>query len=311
VSCYEAGRDGFWLHRYLVREGIPNIVVDASSIEVNRRKRRAKTDRLDAASLVGMLIRWHHGECEHWSLVQVASAEAEERRHVHRELISLKSERTEHSNRIQGLLACIGQSVAVDLRLADRLEHLRQWDGTPVPADLKQRILREFELWQLVDTQIRSLEAEQVRRIRDDQTPGVDGVRRLLGLKRIGAQGAWLLTHEFFGWRAFGNRRQVAGLAGLTPTPYGSGATEREQGISKAGNKRLRWLMVELAWMWWCYQPQSRLSQWYERRFAQGSARLRKIGIVALARKLLVALWRYVAQREVPEGATEVPGVTS
>jgi transposase len=307
VSCYEAGRDGFWLHRYLVSEGIQNIVVDASSIEVNRRRRRAKTDRLDAASLVLMLIRWHHGERKHWSIVQVPSAEAEERRQLHRELISLKSERTEHINRIKGLLACIGQSVAVDLRLRDRLEHLRQWDGNPVPPDLKQRILREFERWQLVDTQIRSLEAEQVRRIRDDKTPGVEGVRRLFGLKGIGAQGAWLLTHEFFGWREFRNRRQVAGLAGLTPTPYGSGETEHEQGISKAGNKRLRWLMVELAWMWRRYQPQSRLSQWYERRFAKGSARMRKIGIVALARKLLVALWKYVAQGEVPEGAAEVP----
>jgi transposase len=307
MSCYEAGRDGFWLHRYLLTEGVQNQVVDSASIEVKRRKRRAKTDRLDATGLVSRLIRWHHGERKHWSIVQVPSADAEERRQLHRELISLKTERTEHINRIKGLLACIGLKAEVDSRLPEQLERLRQWDATPVPPELRARILREYQRWQLVDTQIRSLEAEQVRRIRNDSTPGVDRVRLLLSLRGVGAQGAWLLMHEFFGWREFRNRRQVGGLAGLTPTPYGSGDMEHEQGISKAGNKRLRWLMVELAWMWRRYQPNSPLTQWYDRRFAHGSARMRKIGIVALARKLLVVLWKYVAQGEVPEGAEEVP----
>lgn len=307
VSCYEAGRDGFWIHRHLLHEGVQSIIVDAASIEVNRRKRRAKTDRLDAASLVSMLIRWHHGERKLWSVVQVPTPEVEDARQLHRELISLKGERTEHINRIKGLLASIGQSIVVDLRVPERLDGLRQWDGKPVPPDLRARLLREYDRWRLVDTQIRSLEAEQKRRVRDDATVGAESIRLLLGLKGVGVQGSWLLVREFFGWRSIRNRRQVASLAGLAPTPYGSGQTEREQGISKAGNKRLRWLMVELAWGWLRYQPQSALSQWYDRRFAKGSARMRKVGIVALARKLLVALWRYASQGEVPAGAVEVP----
>lgn len=307
MSCYEAGRDGFWLHRYLLSTGVQSLVVDAASIEVNRRKRRAKTDRLDAASLVVMLIRCDLGERRLWSIVQAPSPEEEDGRQLHREMISLKEERTAHINRIKGLMASIGLVIAVDRRLPERLDGLRQWDKKPLPADLRARILREHDRWLLVDSQIHSLEAEQIRRVRDDATPGVDSVRLLFSLKGVGVQGAWLLEREFFGWRSFRNRRQVASLAGLAPTPYGSGQMDREQGISKAGNKRLRWLMVELAWKWLQYQPQSALSLWYQRRFAQGSARMRKVGIVALARKLLVALWRYVSQGEVPEGAEEVP----
>jgi transposase len=307
ISCYEAGRDGFWLHRYLLSKGVQSLIVDAASIEVNRRKRRAKSDRLDAASLVVMLIRWHLGERKLWSIVQAPSPEAEDLRQLHRELIGLKNERTEHINRIKGLMASIGLALAVDRRLPERLDGLRQWDEKPLPADLRSRIIREYDRWLLVESQICSLEAEQRRQVRDDATPGVETIRQLFGLKGVGLQGAWLLEREFFGWRSIRNRRQVASLAGLTPTPYGSGDMEREQGISKAGNKRLRWLMVELAWGWLQYQPNSALSRWYQRRFAEGSARMRKVGIVALARKLLVALWKYVSRGEVPEGAAEVP----
>jgi transposase len=306
IGCYEAGRDGFWVHRYLAKQGVENLVVDSASIEVNRRKRRAKSDRLDATKLVTMLIRWDQGEKKLWAVVQVPSAEDEDARQLHRELICLKDERTGHVNRIKGLLAGLGLALPIDLRLPQRLDGLRQWDGSPVPADLRLRILREFDRWQVVDIQIRSLETEQRRRVRDDATPGVEPIRRLLGLRAIGVQGSWLLVREFFGWRQFRNRRQVGALAGLTGTPYASGGMEREQGISKAGNRRLRWLMVEAAWSWQRYQPQSALSQWYHRRF-NGSARLRKIGIVALARKLLVALWKYLERGEVPEGAIVVP----
>jgi transposase len=306
ISCYEAGRDGFWVHRHLVKQEVQSLVVDSASIEVNRRKRRAKSDRLDATKLVTMLIRWDHDEKKLWAVVQVPSAADEDARQLHRELISLKDERTSHVNRIKGLLAGLGLTLAVDLRLPKRLDGLRQWDGSPLPADLRLRILREFDRWQVVNIQIRSLEAEQRRRVRDDATPGVEPIRRLLGLKAVGVQGAWLLVREFFGWRLFRNRRQVGALAGLTGTPYASGGTQREQGISKAGNRRLRWLMVEAAWSWLRYQPQSALSQWYHRRF-DGSARLRKVGIVALARKLLVALWKYLERGEVPEGAIVVP----
>jgi transposase len=306
LSCYEAGRDGFWLHRCLISQGVQNLVVDSASIEVNRRKRRAKSDRLDGTKLATMLIRWDQGETKLWGVVQVPSAEDEDGRQLHREMIGLKDERTSHINRIKGFLAGLGLALAVDLRLPQRLDGLRQWDGSKLPADLRARILREFDRWQLVDIQIRSLETEQRRRVRDDATPGVESIRRLLGLKGVGVQGAWLLVREFLGWRQFRNRRQVGGLAGLTGTPYASGSMEREQGISKAGNRRLRWLMVELAWSWLRYQPESVLSRWYHRRF-HGSARLRKIGIVALARKLLVAFWKYLKREEVPEGAVVVP----
>jgi transposase len=303
VSCFEAGRDGFWFHRFLVQEGVENIVVDSASIEVNRRKRRAKSDRLDAVKLVSMLIRWHNGEKKVWAVVRVPTVTDEDRRQLHRELIELKGQRTEHVNRIRGLLAGLGLSIVVDAKLVERLERLRQWDGAGVPPSLRQRIVREFERWQLVGRQISELEAERAKRIREDPTPEVEKVRRLMSLKGMGENGAWLLVWEFFGWRQIRNRRELASLAGLTPTPYDSGGMRCEQGISKAGNRRVRWMMIELAWGWLRYQPNSELSQWYRRRFGQGNTRLRKVGIVALARKLLVALWKYLETGEVPAGA--------
>ena len=303
ISCYEAGRDGFWLHRYLRHQGVENLVVDAASIEVNRRKRRAKSDDLDATKLVAMLIRWHLGERKLWGVVHVPAVADEDGRQLHRELIALKAQRTEHTNRIKGLLAGIGLSIVIDAELPKRLEGLRQWDGTGVPAGLRQRLLREFERWRVVGRQIHDLEAQRTREIRDPQTPQGEQVRLLLKLKGIGENTAWLLVREFFGWRGIRNRRELASLAGLTPTPYDSGESRREQGISKAGNRRVRWMMIELAWGWLRYQPQSELSRWYQRRFAAGNARLRKVGIVAVARKLLVALWKYLETGEVPAGA--------
>jgi transposase len=303
ISCFEAGRDGFWLHRFLVHEGVENIVVDSASIEVNRRKRRAKSDRLDAVKLVSMLIRWHNGEKKVWAVVHVPTVADEDRRQLHRELIELKGQRTEHVNRIKGLLAGLGLSIVVDAKLPERLEKLRQWDGAGVPPALRQRILREFERWRLVGQQIAELEAERAQRIRQDPSPEVEKVRRLMTLKGMGENGSWLLVWEFFSWRQIGNRRELASLAGLTPTPYDSGGMRCEQGISKAGNRRVRWTMVELAWGWLRYQPDSELSQWYRRRFGQGNTRLRKVGIVALARKLLIAFWKYLETGEVPAGA--------
>jgi transposase len=303
LSCYEAGRDGFWIHRFLVHNGIQNIVVDSASIEVNRRKRRAKSDRLDAVKLDSMLIRWHNGEKKVWCVVHVPTVIDEDRRQLHRELIELKSQRTEHVNRIKGLLAGLGLSAVVDAKLPERLEMLRQWDGAGVPPGLRQRILRELERWQLVGRQIRELEGERADRIRHDPSPEVEKVRRLLRLKGIGDNGAWLLVWEFFSWRLIRNRRELASLAGLSPTPYDSGETRREQGISKAGNRRVRWMMIQLAWGWLRYQPDSELSRWYQRRFGQGNTRLRKVGIVALARKLLIALWKYLETGELPAGA--------
>jgi transposase len=304
LSCYEAGRDGFWLHRFLSHEGVRNLVVDSASIAVNRRKRRAKSDRLDAVKLVSMLIRWHHGEEHVWAVVRVPTLDDEDRRQLHRELIRLKAERTGHDNRIKGLLAGLGLSVTtIDAGFAERIGRLRQWDGAGVPPGLRQRLLREFQRRQLVAEQIRGLEAERRKGLVEQGDPQMDQVRRLLRLKGIGPNTAWLLVREVFGWRRIRNRRQLASLAGLTPSPYDSGESRREQGISKAGNRRVRWMMIELAWLWLRYQPDSELSRWFRRRFGAGNSRARKTGIVAVARKLLVALWKYLETEEVPAGA--------
>lgn len=304
VSCYEAGPDGFWLHRFLQQQGIANQVVDSSSIEVKRRGRRCKTDRLDASKLVSMLIRWYRGEKNVWSVVQVPSVADEDRRQLHRDLLELKAERTEHSNRIKGLLTSCGLRLnQVTEDFPEVLAGLRTWDGAPVPAELQQRLLREYQRWRFVNQQIKDLEKERVQKIRTAKEEPVHKVRKLLNLRGIGLNSAWLYVMEFFGWRQIKNRKQLGALAGLTPTPYTSGESAREQGISKAGNRRLRMMAVEIGWSWLHFQPGSALSQWYRRRFGSGNKRQRKIGIVALARKLLVALWRYLEVGEVPEGA--------
>jgi transposase len=304
VSCYEAGRDGFWLHRWLTSQGIANCVVDSASIEVNRRKRRAKSDRLDAAKLVTMLLRYHAGEHKVWSVVKVPEAAVEDRRQLHRELIAVQDERTEHVNRIKAFLAGQGIALAsVTAKFPQQLSQLRCWDGSELGVELRQRLLREFARWQLADQHVKVLEQARKERIRSEETPHVDKVRRLLQLAGIGLSGSWLLVFEMFGWRKFTSRRQVGAIVGLTPTPFRSGNSDREQGISKAGNRMLRRMLVELAWAWLRWQPHSALSQWYERRFAHHGKRARKVGIVAVARKLLIALWKYVEWGEIPAGA--------
>lgn len=252
-------------------------------------------------------MRYHNGERAVWAVVNTPMPEEEDLRQLHRDRDQLVRERTEHSNRIKGLLAAIGLDVIVDGRLLERVNALRQWDGAAVPTELRGRIAREFERWRLVDGQLGELGNRQRREVRDDGVAHVELVRRLLDLKGVGPVTAWALVREVFGWRAIKNRRELASLVGLDPTPYQSGDTHRERGISKAGNRRVRWMMVELAWMWLRHQPKSALSLWYQRRFGEGNARARKVGIVALARKLLVALWKYLEQGEVPEGATLVP----
>jgi transposase len=304
VSCYEAGRDGFWLHRWLIGQGVGNVIVDSASIEVNRRKRRAKSDRLDAAKLVTMLLRYQAGEHKVWSVVRVPTPADEDRRQLHRELIAIQDERTQHVNRIKAFLASQGIALAaVTPKFPEVLAGLRCLDGAPLGADLQQRMLREFARWQLAEQQIRELENERKKRIRSDDTPHVDQVRCLLELSGVGMTGAWLLVFELFSWRKFSNRRQVGAIVGLTPTPFDSGERRREQGISKAGNTHVRRLLIELAWYWLRWQPASALSQWYERRFAHHGKRARKVGIVALARKLLIAYWRMLETGEIPPGA--------
>jgi transposase len=306
-SCYEAGRDGFWLHRFLESQGINNLVVDSASIEVKRRRKQRKTDRLDAGKLLSMLIRWHQGERNVWSVVQVPSVADEDRRQLHRDLLELKAERTQHTNRIKGLLAGCGLALPnINAQFPEVLAKLRTWDGQPVPPELQERLVREHERWQLVDRQVKDLTNERARRIRTSNDQSVDKIRQLLRLRGIGPNSAWLYVMEFFGWRRIRNRKQLAALAGLTPTPHQSGDSDRERGISKAGNRRLRTMAVEIAWCWLQYQPGSALSQWYPKRFAKGSSRQRRIGIVALARKLLVALWRFLETGQAPAGAETV-----
>jgi transposase len=306
ASCYEAGRDGFWLHRCLLAMGVANEVVDSSSIEIDRRKRRSKTDRIDVKKLLKMLIRNRQGEQDVWRTVRAPTSEEEDARQLHRELETLHHEHTSHINRIKGLLSSCGETLEIDRHLPKRLKQLRLWDGSTLPTDLHRRLLREFERMQVVNRQIRQLERERARRIRrNEKEPAVAQVRTLLRLKGIGVNSSWLYVREVFGWRGIKNRRQIGAIVGLTGSPYRSGSLDHEQGISKAGNRRMRAMAIEIAWGWLFHQPQSDLSRWYERRFAHGGKRLRRIGIVALARKLLVALWKYL-ETGVPPGAAEL-----
>jgi transposase len=305
ATCYEAGRDAFWLHRALTSQGIANVVVDASSIQVDRRSKHVKSDGVDATKLLNLLCRYHSGERKVWSVVNVPTVEDEDRRQLHRGLKDLQRQQTECNNRILGLLASCGLTAAVDAKFRTTLAELRDWAGQPVPPQLQQRILQEVAVWETLHRQVRDVANEQERRLREGSDSYLEPVRRLMGLKAVGVRSAWILVLELFSWRQIKNGKQLGALVGLTPTPYHSGKSEHEQGISKAGNKHVRALIVELAWLWLRWQPGSKLSQWYARRFGLGNKRMRKIGIVALARKLLIALWRYVEHGELPEGAEE------
>ena len=303
LSCYEAGRDGFWLHRALAAQGIANLVVDSSSIEVNRRRRRAKSDRLDVRKLLTMLLRYATGERRVWHVVHVPTPPEEDRRQLHRELLTTKRDRARVTNRIKGLLAGQGVCLATLARFGTELPAVRTWDGTPLPPALTRRLEREWQKVRHLTTQIRALQAERRALLHTSADPAVRQVRQLLALRAIGLESAWLYVMEFFSWRQFANRREVGGLAGLTPTPYQSGDLQREQGITQAGNRLVRAMAIEIAWAWLRCQPESALARWYNARFGHGSSRVRRIGIVALARKLLVELWRYLETGVVPEGA--------
>lgn len=305
VCCYEAGRDGFWLHRYLLNCGIDNVVVDSSSIEVNRRKRRMKTDRVDARKLLQMLMRYHGGEEKLWSVVNVPSAEAEDGRQLNRELEALNKERTMHRSRIRGLLIQQGLEVKnpSGRRFLDELASLLTWDGKVLPEDLKARVVREYERLKMVEEQMKALRKERERRVRSEETSSLKKVAQLRTLYGIGATSSWDFVMEMFGWRNFQNRKEVGAFPGLTPTPYDSGGSRHEQGISKSGRGRIRALSIQISWSWLRYQPDSKLAKWFWERFGHGGKRMRKAGIVAVARKLLIDLWRYLEYGVVPEGA--------
>lgn len=302
VSCYEAGREGFWIHRALTERGINNTIVDSASIDVQRRK-RAKTDRLDAESLVRKLVRYHKGEQGVWSAIRVPSREAEDERQLHREIGILQKEQRQHRTRIQSLLFTEGLDVKVTPKLMKNLDELRCWDGTPLPADLRERIRREYARCEVVGKDLRAVRKLQQERLKQAATPAVEKVQLLQRLCGIAMTSSWVFVMELFGWRKFSNRRELAGAVGLAPVPYQSGSSAHDQGISRAGNRRVRAMAVEIAWAWLRYQPNSDLSQWYERRFGSGGKRMRRIGIVAMARRLMIDLWRYLEQGVLPPGA--------
>ena len=313
-SCYEAGRDGFWIHRFLEGSGIENVIVDPASIEVNRRSKHVKTDRLDAQKLAQLLARHHDGE-DVLRVVRVPPLDAEIERLLPRQLKALKKKRTQVSNRIRGELFLHG--VDLDPRKGDfhkraflgELEQARQWDGSPLPAGLVCMVKLDYEQFCLLEEQIRDLAARQRRALKKarEGSPGVTIAQRkaalLSQLCGVGDVGAYVLTTELFGWRVFNNRGEVGAIAGLTGVPSQSGASAKDQGISKAGNPRVRTLMVELAWIWLRWQPDSRTTRWFHEHVGKAGSRGKRKAIVAVARKLLVEFWHFVEHGVVPTGA--------
>ena len=306
VSCYEAGYDGFWLHRLLGAHGVKNHVFDPASLQVSRRARRAKTDRIDVHGLLRALLAHLRGEPKVVSVVRVPSAAEEDARRLHRERDRLIHERVQHVNRIKGLCATQGiygyEPLKRDRRA--RLAALRTGDGCTLPPRLAAEIGRELTRLEVVLDMIADLEAtrDAVIRERTPTHPHAEKIERLTKLKAIGPEFATVLSGEVF-YRSFANRRQVAGYVGLAGSPFNSGSSAREQG--KAGNSKARTTMIELAWMWLRHQPDSALSRWFRERTGRFAGRPRRIAIVALARKLLVVLWRYLETGLVPDGSLD------
>jgi transposase len=306
MSCYEAGYDGFWLHRQLEAHGVRNYVIDPASLQVDRRVRRVKTDRIDTERLLRSLMAYLRGEPKVWSVVRVPSIAEEDARRLHRERHRLISERVQHVNRIKGLCALHGIYDYHPLRpqAIAHLEQLRTAQGDALPPRVKSEIKRELHRLKLVVEMIATLEAERDAIVGDVTSTHVNAekIRALHKLKAIGPEFAAVLVGEIF-HRKFNNRRQLASYVGFAPSPFQSGNVAHDQGISKAGNSRGRTTGIELAWLWLRYQPESDLSVWFRARVGTVKGRIRRIIIVALARKLLVALWRYLETGVVPQGA--------
>jgi transposase len=283
-SCYEAGRDGFWVHRWLTQLEVVNVVVDSASIEVTRRRRRAKTDRLDADALLRRLIRYWLGECDQWKVVHVPSVAVEDARQAERSLAMLTAERTRYRNRLHGVLATQGVRLRLGPSFLTQLATMTRPDGAGLPVGVVARLTLQWELLQTIEQALRQARAAQRTAVAAAATPAAVRTQRLQQLKGIRA-------------------RSAAVLSGLVPVPYQSGDAGHDQGISRAGLRHVRRIAVEVAWAWVRWQPDSALTRWYQQRFGQGGGRLRRIGIVALARKLLIALWRYSEHGIVPAGA--------
>lgn len=309
LSCYEAGYDGHWLHRWLRDQGVINHEIDPASIEVPRRARRAKTDRIDLDRLMRSFLAHLRGEPRVLSVVHVPSLEDEDRKRRNRERDRLKKERTAHTNRIKGLLHAQGIRDAHTMRrgFIATLEDMRTGDGQPLPMRLKEEIIREHARLSLVDQQLRQLEAKSAAEVKAAAPGSVEArIQQLIDLRSFGLISAQGLVNEAF-YRSFDNRRQVGAYFGLTGTPFNSGDSERDQGISKAGNSRARQLACEISWLWLQHQPASELSRWFRARVGDSKGRIKRIMIVALTRKLMVALWRYLTTGMVPTGAVLKP----
>jgi transposase len=303
ACCFEAGRDGFWLHRLLTANGVPTYVVEPTSILVNRRARRAKTDRLDAEGLLRVLAAYVTGDHQVCSMVRVPTPEEEDAKRPHREREHLVQERTRFENRILALLATQGIRERPSLRTWQRdLDALQTGDGRAMPAHLlaelhrlRRRLILTMELIREIDAERAALQAA---------APDEAAAQKIAALQRIrgiGENFAAVLVREVL-YRPFSNRKQLASYVGLTPTPYQSGTMDRDRRIARSGNPRARTTMVQLAWLWLRYQPDSALAAWFRARVGTLQGRTRRIAIVAMARKLLIALWRYVETGQVPDG---------
>jgi transposase len=304
IVIQEAGLDGFWIHRVLEGEGIESHVVDPASILTSRRRRRAKTDTIDGETLVRTLMAYKRGEPRVCAMVRVPTPQEEDRRRICRERKTVLAERIEHVNRIKGLLFSQGifDYEPLHRKCRTRLDELKTGDGRALPAYLKAQIARELDRLELVVTQLKIIEAERDALLKQASEIIPVPAMTMANLKGVGSEHAAIIWSEGL-FRNFANRRQVAAYAGLAPTPWQSGSVDREQGVSKAGNPRLRTAMIQLAWLWLRHQPDSALSRWFHERVKINSGRLRKTTIVALARKLLISLWKYVTAGVVIEGA--------
>src|SRR5215213_7226139 len=304
ITIQEAGLDGFWIHRVLHKEGTESHVVDPASIATSRRRRRAKTDKIDGEALIRALLAHKRGEPRVCAMVKAPTPREEDERRIGRERKVLTAERVAHVNRIKGLLFAQGISdyEPMHRHRRARLDDLTTGDGRPLPQHLKAQVSRELDRLELLLEPLQAVEAERDALLAATESPDKPALAALLlDLKGIGPEFASVLWSEGL-YRSYANRRQVAAYAGLAPTPWQSGTVDREQGVSKAGNPRLRTTMIQLAWLWLRHQPGSALSRWFHERVARRGG-LRKTMIVALARKLLVALWRYVTAGVVIQGA--------
>jgi transposase len=304
VSCYEAGYDGFWLHRLLMAAGITNYVFDPSSIAVDQRARRPKTDRIDGELLLRTLMAHLRGEPRVVRVVRVPSVEQEDARRASRERDRLVKEQTGHTNRLKALLRLAGMTAGHPRRRdwLNWLERQRDWQGQSISPHLLAEVKREHARLMLVREQLAAL--EQALAAQAPPVPAAMAERRdlLQRLKALGPAFSTTLTSEVF-YKDFRNRRQVGAYCGLTSSPWQSGGIDLDQGISKAGNPRARCAAIELAWLWLRHQPDSALTRWFRQRTLNAGKRAKRIAIVALARKLIVALWRYLTTGLVPEGA--------